>query len=258
MLVTIIILTSLIILLIDIIGSNRTENGSKYLFKLSKKGILLLIVAVVGVAASAGKEYFEYKNQKTQNEIEHQKMLVVAMRADNAISYPIQFLAGFLTDENKKQIFQLFNTDFPDQEGKDRPDPKILDPLVILLSNHKWFSASNMERDGQKVNWLWNLGWHLMRLRDECEAFLEHYGNIKSPLVDTIDDIRIRNETLLMAIDACLKPSEYQKQFIEIYSDGIPKVHIEFYRQLFLRVLKAKRLIREIRYTDQENRITKQ
>ena len=246
MLATIIIVTSFIILLIAIIGSNRADDRPKFLLRLSTKGLILLIVAILGVAASAGKEYFEYRELKKQNEIEKQKLLVVAMRADHTISYPMQFLSGFLFGEDKREIFNLFKTDFPDEPGKDRPNPSILDPLAIIFAKHPWFTESNMTRNGEKVHWLGSLGWHLIRLRDECESFLEHYGNIKHPLVDAIDDIRIRNETLLMMIDACLRKSEYQKQFIDLYRNGIPKVHIDFYRHLFLRILKAKRLIREI------------
>ena len=243
---TLIILASFAILLIGIISSNRDESRPKYLLRLSPKGIILLIAAIVGFSASIGKEYFEFREQKLQKEFEKQQLLRIASRAENAIHYSLQFLSGFLSKEDRKVIFQLFQDDFPDEPSKDRPDPSILDPLVKLFAQHSWFSASNMTKNGEKVHWLGNLGWHLLQMREKCDLFLRHYGNIKHPLVNTIDNIRLRTETLLFFIDACLKSHEYQSQFIELYRKGIPKVHIEFYRHFYLRVIKAKRLIREI------------
>jgi len=248
MLTTVIILTSFAILLIDIVSSNRDGNRPKYLLKLSRKGLILLIAAIIGVSASVGKEYFKFQEQKQQKEFENQQLLRISSRADNAIKYSIQFLSGFLSKEDRKEIFKLFENDFMDEPCTNRPDPSILDPLIELFVHHSWLSSSNMIIEGKNVPWLSGFEWHLIQMHEECDLFLKHYGNVKHPLVNTIDDIRLRAETLLLMIGTCLKKHEYQNQFIELYRNGIPKVHIEFYRHFYLRIIKAKRLIREIQH----------
>lgn len=266
MITTLIISASFIILIVGIVSDNRSQSRPLFLLKLSNKGILLFLMAMVGMFASITKEYMDYRANQIQIEKENKQLDVIADRANVITGQSIIFLSNYLRRSDiKNEILALFDGDIDDEPGKERPSPAVLDKLIASFQNHKWFSASNWIKIGddmlvlpfptkadpskneETVTWLGQLGYILLKSHDDSEKLLQHFGNVNHPLVRAIDELRYRSDVLLHMINMCFKEGNYQKEFVKRYKNGIPDGHIEFYRHFFLRVMRTQRLIKEIK-----------
>jgi hypothetical protein len=137
----------------------------------------------------------------------------------------------------------IVNKGHDDEVGAEYPSPKLVDPIVEVLSRYSFRTASNMSVDGKTLNWAGAFLRDFHSLARECKEILEHYADRDNRLISLVEDIRNRSEALILAIDA----SFTQPQLAHLYTDakGVPDVHLDGFRYFLLAVMKARRVIRD-------------
>ena len=137
----------------------------------------------------------------------------------------------------------IFAQNHGDEPGTDRPDPHLMDQIMEVFSKSSLYRSSNMSMNGKQLSWLQSFYAAMIESNYRCDLLLRHYGSVNHPLIAVADDLRIRSETLLFL----MRTAQTLPDFKRIWENGISREqHLDFFRHYFLRILKAKRIIRNI------------
>ena len=245
----IIIICSLITATVGILQSRSLKRKDKAIWGLKRSALILILISVATISSSLSiiNVYLENKKSKLLEFRENEKLTLIAYRAQGAIDPIMMFLSSYLSANGLDKPLTIFNENHEDEPGKDRPAPYLMNPITDVFSKSSLFQPSNMWVKGRQLTWIESLYQQLRESNYRCDLLIKHYGSVNHPLVVVMDELRMRSEVLIFLVDTAAKHAGMKK----VWEKGIShEQHLDILRHYFLRMLKAKRIIRSILKTE--------
>jgi hypothetical protein len=165
----------------------------------------------------------------------------VAIKFANALSRSIGMLAMFLTKHGFDDGMKIILQDYNDEPGSDYPSPKLVEPILTILSRSSLKSPGNVQIGERVLSWAEIFINDLNRTAQGCSRILDQYADRDDTLIALVEDINNKSELLIMMISTTISAPP----LTHLYDNGIPDVHINEFRDFLLAVLKSYRVIRQ-------------
>ena len=165
----------------------------------------------------------------------------VAAKFEGALNGFIGTLAVFLTKHGYEDGMQIINNDHSDEPGSGYPAVKLVEPMLEVLSQNSLKESSNVSVGEKVLPWAAVFVDDLVKTSQHCDQILDQYADRDDKIISLVDEIGSRAKTLVSIIATCLQASELTK----LYDNGVPDVHLDFFRYFLLTTLKSYRVIRE-------------
>ena len=149
----------------------------------------------------------------------------------------------FLKDFGDKADLKIFQNDYYDEPGTNYPPPLLVEPIVSSFENSDFYGASNAKRNDRQLTWAEAFKNLFAEMSKDCERILLQYADRDELLISLIDEMQTRTSNL----NSLIRISITQPELKHLYDNGVPEVHIDWYRYLLLTVLKSYRTIREFK-----------
>lgn len=228
------------------------------------------IVFIVGVAVIALGTYLTYLGQsistkKEQDELKaeirskdekinelidaqrrsedgrKQTIKTIVGRANILLSNGEIFLFPFLARNQRADIIDIFNEDHPEEVGSLYSSPNILDPLYELFKQTTLLKDSNMSSGDKILTELEEFVFHMGEVSREADSILQHYGDVRDPIIKVIDDLRSRSDMFAKMLPLL---HHVQGGVEGVFGAGVPEQWANYFRYYYLTHLKLKQICR--------------
>jgi len=152
-------------------------------------------------------------------------------------------LLVFLSENGLQNSLHVFSEDHPNAPGSDYPDPECVRDIVEVFSRNNLKGPSNVRIGDRQLSWAEAFISTLRRLNQECVQILDRYADRDDALISILEDVQARAHNLAFLISSPFMGPPLDN----LYDNGVPDVHIDFFRHFFLSLVKAHRIIRQFR-----------
>ena len=147
----------------------------------------------------------------------------------------------FLEDCNAENEIEIFTQNYDDQPSTNYPNTSIVDNIVSVFAKNNLKGVSNIRIGDKPLTWAEAFTSELQDVVHETDKILDQYADRDDRLISLVDEINNRARGLIHMIRSPLLVPELS----HFYDDGVPEVHLNFFRYFFLALLKSHRVIRE-------------
>jgi hypothetical protein len=165
----------------------------------------------------------------------------VAARFENALVVFVGTLSAFLRAVGHDDaILKVDECEINEDTGY--PNIERVQPIIEVLQTSV-LSEPSFRSVGDNVLPWWQVFVHdLMETANECKEILDQYADRDDELIGLIEEIRNRASNLSSILSTCMTT-----HLSELYKNGVPDVHIDFFRHFLLAILKSYRVIKKFK-----------
>jgi hypothetical protein len=167
----------------------------------------------------------------------------VARKFEGSINLFSSTLLVFLHENGMQDGLHVFLEDHSDVPGSNYPDPECVNDIVDVFSKNNLKGPSNTRIGDNRLNWAEAFISGLKRLNQECVQILDRYADRDDALISSLEEVQERAHTLAFLISSPFTAPSLEN----LYDNGVPDIHIDFFRYFFLSLVKAHRVIRQFR-----------
>lgn len=240
----ILLIYSFIVAIVAVIQNNLVPKDKRSILGLTKTGATLVLISIAAVIVS----FFDiYTKQEKENEVNthHQEALVrLAKRAEIVIKPTHSFLQHFLSSNNRYGVFDSF-----ERESRNRDDilPSMIEPIKeVFLTSSMQAPSPLFDLDYKPISYSDYFHRQINEVYQESDSFLDHYGNFEHPLVDVIEEIRIRSEIFVRFLPIIKELNRNNS----LWKSGVLESWANLIQYFYFNQLEAHCLIKEIRSSE--------
>lgn len=179
--------------------------------------------------------------QRRSEEGKKQAIKTIIGRSSRLLSNGEIFLFPYLARNQRSDIIDIFNKDHPEAAGSLYPAPTILDPLYDLFRQTTLLNDSNTSSGGKVLTELEEFMYHMGIVSREADSILQHYGDVRDPIIQVIDDLRSRSDMFAKMLPLM---HHVQGGAEGVFGAGVPEQWANYFRHYYLIHLKLKQICR--------------
>jgi len=158
-------------------------------------------------------------------------------------------VAFFLREHGLEEGLSMVQQDFPDDPATGFPSPDVVKPLIEVLVQHSLVSPSNVTvgepgqvwEERERLSWLQVFQQTFESIMRDCDRILYQYSDRHDALISLVERIHDRVDVLAGIMRVTLS----RPNFLDMYRQGMPENHQEWFAGFLVMVLKAYRVARE-------------